>query len=55
VNCSESEVAITNVTTLPDSKWHVTCRFMACAYTTSYSECIQYSHQLELLLQISYI
>jgi hypothetical protein len=53
VNCSESEAAITNVTTLPDGKWHVTCRFMACAYTISYSACIQYSHQLNLLLQIS--
>jgi len=54
VSCNESEAEIKNVTTLPDGKWHVMCRFMACAYTTSYSECIQYSHQLKLLLQISY-
>ena len=50
-----SEAAITNATTLPDGKWAVTCRLMTCAYTTSYSECIQYSHQLKFLLQISHI
>ena len=55
VNCSESEPAIANVTTLPDGKWHVMCSFMSCSYTTSYSDCIQHSHQLKLLLQISYI
>jgi len=54
-NCNVSEAAITNATTRSDGKWHVMCRFMTCAYTTSYSECIQYSHQLKLLLQISYI
>jgi hypothetical protein len=55
VNCSEVEAAVTKVATLPDGKWHVMCRYMACAYITSYSECIQYSHQLKLLLKISYI
>jgi hypothetical protein len=54
-NGSRSEPTITNATTLPDGKWHVMYRFMACTYTTSYSECVEYSHQLKLLLQISYI
>lgn len=32
VNGSESEAAFINATTLPDGKWHVMYRFMACAY-----------------------
>ena len=54
-SCNVSEAAIGNATTLSDGKWHVMCRFMTCAYTTSYSECIQYSHQLKFSLQISHI
>jgi hypothetical protein len=54
-NGSRSEAAITNVKTLPDGKWHVMYRFMTCTCTTSYSELIEYSHQLKLLLQILYI
>ena len=53
VDSGESETETANVTTLADGKWHVMCRF--CTYTTFYSECIQYSHQLKFLLQISYI
>ena len=55
VNKDVSELGITYVTTLPVGKWQVMCRFMACMYTTSSSEGIEYSHQLKILLQISCI
>jgi hypothetical protein len=54
-SCIDPEPAFINVTRRTDGKWHVICRFMTCACTTSYSECIQYSHQLKLLFQISYV